>query len=88
MIEVICKFLNTNGGIILFNCTKSYTRILANGCLLTEKDKEAIENKLYSFLSKIHPKPEVITNINLSFVPVAFYPKQMSVPLVLEDYKG
>ncbi len=35
IVEVICKFLNNDGGIILFNCMKSYTRITANGCLLT-----------------------------------------------------
>jgi hypothetical protein len=38
--EEVCSMLNNNGGIILFNCLKSYGSILPKGGYLTKIDKK------------------------------------------------
>jgi hypothetical protein len=42
--------LNRNGGVIFFDCSRQYRQVLARGCMMTEKEKEAIEYKILSIL--------------------------------------
>jgi hypothetical protein len=66
--------LNNKGGVILFDCSKEYSSIYPNGALITEKDKEAYENKMLNLLNFITPKPEISKNIVISFVPILLHP--------------
>jgi hypothetical protein len=60
---------------------------LPRGGLLSEKDKEAIENKINYMLSFIFPKPD-IANITISFVPLAYHPLTREMNRSYEWYKG
>jgi len=35
----LCGMLNSSGGVILFNCIRSYEKILAEGIKMSEKEK-------------------------------------------------
>jgi hypothetical protein len=80
--------LNNHGGVILFNCVREYKQILPMGSLLNEKDKEAIENKLNYMLGFIYPRPEIGSNVTVSFVPLAIHPLTKDLPKILQRYVG
>ncbi len=37
--DTICGMMNSGGGIILFDCIKSYQNIVIEGIILTPRDK-------------------------------------------------
>ena len=47
--DELCSMLNSGGGIILFGCQESYSKIIVKGKLMTEKEKELYEQRFMSY---------------------------------------
>jgi hypothetical protein len=80
--------VNSGGGIIMFDCLKSYHQVFVQGCLLTEKDKEVCEQRLYSYLEVFEPNAEIKKCITISFVPVVANPLKVNNLISEASYQG
>ncbi len=49
--------LNGKGGVLLFDCSKTYNSVIPRGTYFIEKEKEEIEQKITDYLDSIYPKP-------------------------------
>ena len=67
----MCSFLNKkSGGIILIGCERVGASMYANGIILTEKNKESVQQKIETYFPKFEPKINRNQEVKIDFVPV------------------
>ena len=72
--DQICSYLNSGGGIILFDFVKMYEKVIVKGVKMTEKEKEKHEQRFMSYLESFNPPEEIKKCVKISFVPVVADP--------------
>lgn len=76
----VCYLLNNEGGVILFDCARKYRDYIPMGEYFNSKEQDSLIQKIYAILDTISPRPEVGTNVEVTFVPIAKNPLLVGHP--------
>lgn len=68
---VLCSFLNSDrGGVMLGGCEKVGTSIIIHGSYMTEKEKEAHQQRVEKYMDSFKPRLTRNKEVFIDFVPV------------------